>query len=222
MVFLRKIGLFLLLFIGLFIFNPIFSQDMPNEEGQVTPAEIQGNDTLAVVNLWDYYVISAKPYTKRRYKRKYSRLAKKVIKVYPYAMLAGYKLRAYNDTLIKMNKSQQKKYMKKAEKDLTSVFGNQLKNLTRSEGRILIRLIDRQTNNTSYELVKELRGSFPAFFWQTLARLFGNNLKTEYNPELNKQDEMIERIIYHVSQEKGWIYIPYNKIQGIRLFSNAS
>ena len=80
-------------------------------------------------------------------------------------------------------------------------YEEELKNLTITQGRILIKLIDRETSKTSYEVVKELRGSFQAAFWQAIARIFGSNLKTEFDPE--GEDKMLNEIMIMI--EKGQI-----------------
>jgi hypothetical protein len=77
-----------------------------------------------------------------------------------------------------------------------------------SEGMILIKLIDRETSNTSYELIKDLRGSVSAFFWQNIGRLFSVNLKEKYNPSKNDEDQLIELIVQQIE----WGYIPVKKI----------
>ena len=86
--------------------------------------------------------------------------------------------------------------LKQAEAALFREYGPQLKKLSIQEGRILIKLIDRQTGTTSYELIQDLKGGLAAFFWQGVARVFGNNLKSEYDPEV--EDRMIEEIIYYI------------------------
>ena len=86
-----------------------------------------------------------------------------------------------------------KKYMKLAEKKLKDEFGNELKNLTMTQGRILIKLIDRETGKTAFKIVKEMRGTFSAFMWQSLAVLFSSNLKDQYDP--NSEDKAIEQAI---------------------------
>ena len=85
--------------------------------------------------------------------------------------------------------------MKQAEDELTEQYTEELKNLTISQGLILVRLIDRETSRTSYQVVKELRGKVRAFFYQGFARLWGYNLKTEYDPHNNPEDEEIETIM---------------------------
>ncbi|MBK7854737.1 MAG: DUF4294 domain-containing protein [Bacteroidetes bacterium] len=82
--------------------------------------------------------------------------------------------------------------MKKREDEMKARFDAELKKLTMTQGRILIKLIDRETGNTSYTLVKELRGNLSAFYWQGLAKLFGSNLKTEFDAQ--GEDAAIEQI----------------------------
>ena len=130
----------------------------------------------------------------KRGKRRLTRYVKNVKKVLPYAKLAGAKLREY-EIILKNAESdkQRRKIMKQAEKEINEEYGDKLKDLTFSQGFILIKLIDRETGNSSYELVQELRGKFTAFFYQTFARLWGYNLKVKYDP--NGEDRQLEVIV---------------------------
>jgi len=83
--------------------------------------------------------------------------------------------------------------MKRAEKEINKEYGGELKDLTFSQGKILIKLIDRETGETSYDLVQTLRGKFTAFFYQTFARIWGYNLKVRYDPL--GEDRQIEAIV---------------------------
>ena len=124
------------------------------------------------------------------------RLANNVKKVYPYAKLAGAKMQEYDSILANVDsKTERHRLMKQAEKEITDEYTEQLKNLTISQGLILVRLIDRETGSTSYQVVKELRGKMRAFFYQGFARLWGYNLKTEYDPHNNPEDDEIETIM---------------------------
>ena len=135
---------------------------------------------------------------------KYLKLRRDVIRAYPYAKLASIQLKYVNDSIAKIpTKRARKKFIKKTEKELKELFAKDLKKLTRNQGFILIKLIDRETGDTSYELVKELRGSLQAFFWQSLARLFGSNMKANYDPE--GEDALIESIVQGI--ERGDISI---------------
>ncbi len=86
--------------------------------------------------------------------------------------------------------------MKEQEQLLREEFEDDIRHLTIRQGRLLIKLIDRETDKTSYELIKELKGSFSAFFWQTVARFFGENLKDQYDPA--QEDKYIEEIVHRI------------------------
>jgi hypothetical protein len=117
-----------------------------------------------------------------------------VKKVYPYAILAAAKLKEYDKVMEKMTDEDLKKaFLKVCEKDLRNEFEDELKDLSISQGKVLMKLIDRETGKTTYDLVKQLRGSFQAAMWQTVARIFGHNMKSEY--DANIEDIMIERAI---------------------------
>jgi histone acetyltransferase (RNA polymerase elongator complex component) len=89
-----------------------------------------------------------------------------------------------------------KKYVKNVEKEIFSDYEDDIRDMTITQGRLLIKLIDRETQNTSYDLIREYRGKFSAAFWQGIARIFGTNLKEEYDAYGN--DVMIELIIYEI------------------------
>ena len=155
----------------------------------------ESGDTLPVVNLTSVTISETRAFSSKREERKWSRLKRDVAKVYPYSKLAGKKLKFYNDEMVGKSEREQKRLMKKAEDELQAEFEDDIRNMTINQGRILIKLIDRETGNTSYDLVKDLRGSFQAFFWQSLARIFKTNLKSAYDPNGNAEDRMIEDII---------------------------
>ncbi len=160
------------------------------------PFKISENgDTIPVVNLRLVNISAERNFASSKEKRQWSRLKRDVAKVYPYSKLASQKLREYNSKMVGMSQVQQKIMLRQAEKELMSEFEDDIRGMTMNQGRILIKLIDRETGNTSYSLVEELRGAFQAFFWQSIARLFGANLKTAYNPFQNKEDRLIEDII---------------------------
>ncbi len=157
---------------------------------------IENGEVLPHINL-DEIPVFPTNFENRREERRYTRLMQKVKKVYPYAKIAGELIREY-DIKYRMTDDPklQKKYVKQAEEELFDQYGPELKKLTISEGRILIKLIDRETQHTSYELIKDLKSGFTAFFWQNIARLFGHNLKDEYDPLY--EDRNIEQIIYFI------------------------
>jgi hypothetical protein len=157
-------------------------------------AEVINGDTIPSIRFPDVWIYGEYPYKNRKQYEAWTRTKYNVKKVYPYAILAAAKLKEYNMILEKMPDEKTKKaYLKVVEKELRDEFEEPLKNLTTTQGEILLKLIDRETGETSYELVKQMRGSFQAFMWQSLARLFGSNMKTKYDPTGN--DIMIERAI---------------------------
>lgn len=159
------------------------------------PAVIDKGDTIAYISLPVLTVYGERQFKNAKEKAKWTKMVRDVKKAYPYAVLASIKLKEYNAALSNIkSETERKKFMKKAEKELKNQFEEDLKKLTLNQGRILIRLIDRETGDTSYELVKELRGSFSAFMWQSLAVVFGSSLKSEYDPTKG-DDKMIEQII---------------------------
>ena len=129
--------------------------------------------------------------------RRYTYLEKRVRKVYPYAQLAASELKKREKELsVLTERRDRRKVMKKVEKVIKDQYGDELKRLSVTSGKILLKLIDRETGKTSYELVKEMRGSFAVGVYQGLARLFGHNLKAQYDAE--GDDKLIEIIINRI------------------------
>lgn len=169
-----------------------------NQNGTyTTKAKVVQNDTIPHVNLSTYVYFGDRKFKSQQAYKRYKNLQRNVVKVYPYAKLAGKKyleLKPILDTLT--DNRIRKKYFKEIEKELLKTYGNELKELTITQGRILIKLIDRETSQTSYDLVDDMRGHFSAFFWQSIAKLFGNDLKADYDP--NGADALIEEIILQI------------------------
>jgi len=160
-------------------------------------ATVTDGDTMAVIDLPPFIIYEKMPRKLKKKQRKYNKLVYNVKKAYPFAKLAGMKLNEYEELLVNAtSEAEKKRLMKQAEDELRDEFEEDVKKLTFSQGIILIKLVDRETGNTSYELIQELRGKFLAFFWQTFARLFGYNLKTRYDPY--GEDKDIEDIVLQI------------------------
>ena len=160
----------------------------------VLGAEVVEGDTIPQINLNEVEILTLRIPKTYRGRKRLTRLVKNVKKVYPYAKLAGKKLRQYDQLLQQAkNDHERKKLMKQVEKEINEEYGGELKDLTFTEGKILIKLIDRETGETSFNLVQELRGNFTAFFYQTFARVWGYNLKVRYDP--GGEDKTIEIIV---------------------------
>ncbi len=125
---------------------------------------------------------------------KYRRLRYNVIKVLPYARFAGERYRQLErDLATTSDKRKQKFYVKSCDKEIKDLFNKEVKNLTISQGEILIKLIDRETGNSSFDLVKDLKGNVSAFVMQSVARVFGHNLKNKYDVDQERDIESIIR-----------------------------
>ena len=150
---------------------------------------MENGDSIAVIHL-----NPARKYARKPDMRRYARLVRAVKRVYPIAEEAKVLMKTMESELLALpNKKQQKLYIKGIEKRLIREYTPVLKKMTIYDGRVLLKLIDRQTDDTAFEIIKEFRGGFEAGLWQTLAKLFGNNLKTDYNPE--KDDMLLEYIV---------------------------
>ncbi|MBN8703497.1 MAG: DUF4294 domain-containing protein [Bacteroidetes bacterium] len=186
---------YILSFVCLFFVGFLSAQETNALKGIPVRAVIVDGDTMPYISLNEVRIVGDRIFKNKKQQEIYWKLKRDVKKVYPYAIMAEAKLKEYNAKLATMkNEIERKRYMKTAEEELKQQFAADLKKLTVTQGKILIKLIDRQTGETSYELVKDLRGSFSAFMWQSLASLFGSSLKSEYDPK--GKDKMIEDVIY--------------------------
>lgn len=124
----------------------------------------------------------------------YRRLRYNIYKVLPYAKYAAERYqKLQRDMATTADKKRQKRMVDTCETQIKDLFKKEVENLTISQGEILIKLIDRQTGNTSYQMVKELKGGLKAFMLQSVARIFGHNLKEEYDPNEERDMEAILR-----------------------------
>lgn len=139
-------------------------------------------------------VFPRREFENKREARRYGRLVRNLKKVYPYAKLARKRLNEMQRHLVTLNSEREKrKYINSVEEELKAEFEDDLRNMTMSQGRLLIKLIDRETGETTYKWIKELKGGFPAFFWQAIARIFGSNLKSEFDKM--GEDRIIDEIL---------------------------
>ena len=184
-----------------FLIGFLFSFFISNAQDKPTIKEftIIDDDTIIISKVPEVEILAFKNYDE---KLRYFILKRKVLKVYPYALAAKVKLESIQKGLDSIPKRRHKKrYTKEVAKWVKEEYAGQLKILTMSEGRILVKLIYRETQITSYQLVKSYRGRFNAFFWQTLAKFYDNNLKAKYDPINEREDMLIEHIILQAKLE---------------------
>ncbi len=154
-------------------------------------ATIENGDSVAVV-----HILPVRKYARKKDMRRYSKLIRAVKKVYPIAQEAKREMALMEEELRRLpSKKDRELYTKGIQKMIIKKYTPVLKKMTVYEGRVLLKLIDRETEYTAFEIVKEFRGGFVAGFWQAMARLFGNNLKLEYDPD--GSDMMLEQIVVY-------------------------
>ena len=159
----------------------------------IVDLEVVGYDTVISSDLPEVEILDFKSQDE---KNNYFILKRRVLKVYPYAVVAKKKLQEIKlalDTIPKRRKK--KRYTREVARWLKEQYTDRLKELTISEGKILVKLIYRETNSTSYKILKSYRGSFNALFWQIMAKIWDNNLKTGYDPINIREDMLIEYIL---------------------------
>ena len=148
-------------------------------------------DSIALVHVLPVYVFS-RPVDLRRYRR----LVDAVKKVYPVAKIAKARMAEMEEELCRLpTKKAQKAYIREVYHQINEEYTPVLKHMTRTQGRVLLKLIDRETEYTAYEVLKEFRGGFVAGFWQGVSKIFGQDLKSEYDKE--GEDRLIEQIVIY-------------------------
>lgn len=182
----------------LFLFSTLISSSQQIDDDNPTDyIRIEG-DTIVKgsIGLNEVLLLPRRPFKNSEEIRKYLILKRKTIKVYPYSVMASRRLKSLNDRLLVIKtKRERRRYTRMVQKFLEDELTPELSKLTKSEGQILIKLIYRQTGISAYNLVKNLRNGVKAFLYNTTARFFDLNLKTEFNPEIILEDYYIEDII---------------------------
>lgn len=148
------------------------------------------------IDLDEVMLLHKLKFDSRKDRIRYLILRRKTIKVYPYAKMAADRLDSMNVRLATLTRNRDKKrYTKRIQKYIEGEFSEELKKMTRTEGQILIKLIHRQTGVTAFDLIKELRNGWRAFWYNTTASMFDISLKREFDPENEKEDYLIEDIL---------------------------
>jgi hypothetical protein len=164
---------------------------------QYVPGMLIGNDTLPHLDLPTVNVSPKKTFKSRNEEQQYWRMVMRVKKVWPYAKEAAVLLQKYQMEVPPGARGKDRRvYLRKAEDELMKKYGPTFKKMSINDGRVLIKLIDRETHKISYDLIHELKGGVSAVFWQGVARVFGNNLKSKYDPY--GEDRQIELIIQYI------------------------
>ena len=160
--------------------------------------EVERNgEKLPEVNIKEVTVVGKKGAARRTFYRRYDRLTYNLKRVHPYALIVRDKLYEVNEELNRItDEKERRKYLRGVEEFVLGEYEDDMQDMTITQGKLLIKLIDRETQNTSYDLIKAYRGGLSAAFWQGIARIFGTNLKAEYDPY--GEDAMIEAIVVDI------------------------
>jgi hypothetical protein len=157
----------------------------------------ENGDTIFYATIDEVYIFPKHTTFTRAERRRYDKLVYNVKKVYPYAKMAGAEYRDVTEHMLALQTDKERRvYIKEVEDRIMSNYEDDLKKLTITQGRILLKLVDREIGETSYDILKDLKGTITAVFWQAIARIFGNNLKSEFDP--NGEDKLLNEIVIQI------------------------
>ena len=184
---------FILIFF--FISIPVFAQEVKKDS---VPSEINAeeNDTILGETLLIEEIVISKSKLNYESKKNFLILQNRVYRVYPYAKIASERLTALNKNIDKLKtKKEKKKYFKIVEGYIENEFSEKLKKLSRKQGQILIKLIYRQTGITTFDLVKDYKSGWKAFWASNTAKIFDLDMKAKYAPYNVNEDYLVETIL---------------------------
>ena len=171
----------------------------------LVPAMMVQGEWLGGRYLSDIFIWGGNPKDLAKYKEKWSRLKRAVYLTYPYARSAGVVMSDVLKHLEKIErKSDRRKYIRSREQELRKAFGDQITELSIYQGKVLMKLINRQTGNDCYEIIKEMKGGVTARFYQTIMFFVGSNLKQQWNPVYDQNDQIIESYVKEIES----VYAP--------------
>lgn len=201
----KKIMHFLPVCLLALLYSTSYAQVVTGRKGTATQQkplllkyEVVNGDTIYYTELNTVVIYDLRVFNKKTDQKRYDNLVRSVKKTLPLANVAKQKLEYYNFMMQGQSSKEQKETLKLMEKQLRAEFTDQLKALNRRDAVVLFKLIDRNTNNTAFALIKDLKGGFNAFFYQLAAKTFKLDLKTDYDPLNNEYDKYIEEIVYMI------------------------
>ena len=197
----------IILLLAISTFIPAFCNQPDSDEDKqkrvfVALAAIVDGDTIPSYEMMEVTVYGLRTYPSARKQKKYDKLTRNVIKMYPIAReVKGILVETYMYLQTLPDDKAREEHLEIVEKGVWDQYYPVMRKCTLSQGKLLIKLIDRECNQTSYDLIKAFIGGFKAKFYQTFAALFGASLKKEYDPENNDEDAMIEEIIWMIDND---------------------
>ncbi len=177
---------------GIFLHEDAVAQT----EGQLLPTITVNNIDYPMVSLPNITIVSKREFTDQIAQYRFNQLKKNLLAVYPYAVKASVLYKELNEAIAEKNKRRdQKKYIKQKQNELEKEFREPLKNLTTTQGELLVKLISRYTGKSVYDLISDYKNPVSAFLWNGAGKMWGYHLKEVYNPEENKDIEIFMRSI---------------------------
>tara|TARA_A100001388_G_scaffold270140_1_gene247314 strand:+ start:670 stop:1257 length:588 start_codon:yes stop_codon:yes gene_type:complete len=178
----------------LFFFYLTFAIKVSSQDLKISTYEIIGDDTI--INFQNFPELDLIRFKTNEDRINYLRTKKRIKKVYPIALFAKEKLNQINLSLDSIPKKRKKrKFKRELGKWVKNEYEPIFRKMSIKEGRILIKLVYRETEFTTYDLIKEYKGRFSAFFWQRVIKVYDNDLKMKYDPVNNSEDKLIETIL---------------------------
>jgi hypothetical protein len=206
----KKTKPYLLLLFMLTCMKFSYAQQVGINDTIITQGIVYEGDTISLKTLEGVYIYGRLTAAQKMALAKYNRLRNAVYVTYPYAHRAGAIMNEINTNLVGVtDKEKRKTYIKSREKELKKEFTTPLTNLSIYQGKVLMKLINRETGDNCYEIIKEMKGGFTARFYQTVAFFFDTNLKQSYDPETD--DATIEKIVKEVQRMYGYDTAPHAK-----------
>ncbi|MCD6346190.1 MAG: DUF4294 domain-containing protein [Bacteroidales bacterium] len=198
----KTLSIIVLIVIALFGCRVAAQVDVNSRIDSIMNAHVLTGDTIPHIDLEAISIRPERVFKNRRSARRYWRLVYNLKKVIPYSKIIATEVKDVDIGLSRLETDRERrKYIKSVEDSLWSGYEKDMRQMTISQGRLLFKLVDRETSGTTYYWIEEYRGKVSAFFWQGVARLFSSNLKSEYDPE--GKDKLIEELILDI--ERGYI-----------------
>jgi len=197
----------IILFLAILMCAPVIcgEPDAKNDKQKrvfVALATIVDGDTIPSFEMMEVVIYGKRTFSSARKQRKYDKLTRNVMKMYPIALeVKAVLVETYLYLQNLPDEKAREEHLEKVEKGVWEQYLPIMKKCTLAQGKLLIKLIDRECNQTSYELIRAFIGGFKARFYQTFAALFGATLKKEYDPANNEEDAMIEEIIWMIDND---------------------
>lgn len=212
-IFIMKYGIYTLPLLAILLSTSVSKQSLwaqpvghgPHDTIRVWAEILPNGDTIPVSILPDYYAYSVLRGEWKEYYKEWKRLKNAVYVTYPYALKAATIINTVNKQLVGIDDRRKRRaIIRSHEKELRTEFSDRLKNLSVYQGKVLMKLINRQTGETCYEILEEYKGSIPTAFYQGIAFIFGSSLKQGYNPLVDKRDRFIEIITRDLEYKYGY------------------